>query len=81
MNKELVVVCIEVMLRCIPITLLKGVVYKENNSGPRTEPCEIPNNSSSNSERDDQFYSFRIGEVVSHFKAMLHTQNQDNYEE
>ena len=36
-----------------------------------------PKNSSNNSERDDQFYSVRIGEVVNHFKAMLHTQNHD----
>ena len=28
------------MLGCIPVTLLKGVVYNENSGGPRTEPCD-----------------------------------------
>ena len=27
------------MSGCIPITLQKGEVYKENSRGPRTEPC------------------------------------------
>ena len=28
---------------CIPITLLKGVVYKKNSREPMTEPCGTPN--------------------------------------
>ena len=34
------------MSGCIPITLLKGVVYKENSTGRR--PCGTPNSSSHN---------------------------------
>ena len=38
---------------CILITLLKGVVYKENSGGPRIEPCGTSNSRSCNSERVD----------------------------
>ena len=41
------------MLGCLPVTLLDGVVYKENSRGPRLECCGTPNNSSHNSERVD----------------------------
>ena len=36
---------------CLPIPKLRGVVYNENNKGPRTEPWEMPNNSLQRSDK------------------------------
>ena len=55
MNKQLGVVCIKVVfdVRVHSNNLLKGVVYKEDSRGPKTEPCGTPISNSRNSERVD----------------------------
>ena len=53
LNKQLGIICIKVQFDVVghSVTILKGMVYKDNSRGPRTEPCGTPNSNSPNRER------------------------------
>ena len=65
---------------CLPIILLKGVLYRENSRGPRTEHYGMPNNSSHNSERVDPIFiawNQWLRKEMNLFTAVLATPNHD----